>query len=73
MYNIKNQREGWKTKNKTRHQIQMIYERRQGIKVKMNAGLKTGIKKFLKENIHPFKEGKYFVAELKHLHSQSNQ
>lgn len=39
----------------------------------MNAGLKTGIKKFLKENIHPFKEGKYFVAELKHLHSQSNQ
>lgn len=39
----------------------------------MNAGLKTGIKKFFKKNIHPFKEGKYFVAELKHLHSQSNQ
>lgn len=40
----------------------------------MNAGLKTGIKKFLKENIHPFKEGKYFVAEQNiYIHNQINK
>lgn len=34
----------------------------------MNIGLKMGIKKFLKENIYLFKEGKYFVVELKYLY-----
>lgn len=34
----------------------------------MNVGLKMGFKKFLKENIYLFKEGKYFVVELKYLY-----